>query len=132
MKKALKFLAAPSFRLFFDSDMEYCMKNLQEMLCLKQNSFFTFSKVFELSEITRILKSLKIDPEYKVRTAKDFVSYIKMKKIVQDEFKPNSNDTEIFTIKEMYEKFPSKHLDWLPMINNQLLKDSQRTLNDTI
>lgn len=132
VKNAVVFLPAPSTRLFFDHDMAYCKNESQEMLCLKQMDYFTFSEVFELSEITGILKSLKIDPEYKLSIAKDFVSYIKMKKAVQDEFKPNANDSEIFTIKQMYEKWPSKHLNWLPMINNQLLSDSQRTLNDTI
>lgn len=73
-----------------------------------------------------------MNTNYKNGIAKDFISYLKLKTDIQNNFKGNSNESMILTIKEMYEKYSSKYLDWLQIINNQLLNDSQRTLEDPI
>lgn len=60
------------------------------------------------------------------------MSYLPTKKVIQDQFKMFLNSSTFLTVKEMYEKYPSKYLDWLPMINGQLLSDSRITLEDKI
>lgn len=132
VKNAMASLSNLATRLFFDHLMTYCKNESRDMLCLKQNDYWTFSEIYELTEILETLRSLKVDASYKARIAKDFESYLIMKKTIQDKFRPNSNESLVLTIKEMYGKYPSKHLDWLQMINNQLLSDSQTTLEDEI
>lgn len=102
------------------------------MLCLNQNGDYTLSEFHELPQTLEILKSLKISKTYKVQLANHFKSYLTTKKTIQEKFKSNSGETAIMTIREMTEKYSSKHLDWLQMINKQLLRDSQKTLDDRI
>lgn len=101
-------------------------------MCLKQTNYYTFSEIFELTEIREILRNLKIDESLKDRIAKNFVSYLMMKKVTQNKFKPNDAEFVLLKIMEMYEKYPSKNLDWLQIINHQLLNDSQKSLDDKI
>lgn len=112
--------------------MKHCQHQSSEFLCLQPNDYYTFSEIFDLTEIREILKNLKIAESHKDRIAKDLVSYLITKQATQDKFKQKHTEFVILKIKEMYEKYPSKYLDWLPMINNQLLSDSQRSLDDKI
>lgn len=132
VKKAMKIRPRMSINLFFDHVLKRCQNKLREMLCFDESNSYTFSENYELTEILRLLVNLKIDKDYKTRTAEDYVLYLKKKKEVQDKFKANANESVIFPIKEMYTKYPSKYLDWLPMINNQLLRNSHQTLEDGI
>lgn len=118
--------------LFFDHSLTYCNYDSRQVLCLKEKVHWTVSKIRNWSEISEDLKNLKVDANYKVKIAEDYVSYLKKKKLSQDRFDPNSNEWLLLKIKDMYKKYPSKHLDWLQMINNLLLSDAQQTLDDEI
>lgn len=132
VQKAIAFLPLMSVSLFLGRNVTFCNNQSREMLCLQQDNFYTFRKLFEFNVITEKMKNLKIDSTYKDRIAKDFISYLKLKSTVQDHFKNKSSEPVILKIKEMYEKYPSKYLDWLQIINNQLLSESQRTLDDEV
>lgn len=73
-----------------------------------------------------------MDVAYKVKIATDFKHFLKMKKRVQDKFIKNIVEPEISTIREIVEKYTSKRIDWLQMINNQVLNDSKKTLDEKI
>lgn len=136
VKKAMISLSAGSIQLFFDHDLTYCKSESGEILCLEHNGAWKLSEIFEFNETIDVLRNLKIDDAYKVRIVQDFLSFLKMKKPVQDEFRRNLNSnlsgSVILTIKEMSEKYPSMHIDWLEMFNNQMLNDSRKSLDDTI
>lgn len=136
VKKAMISLSAGSMQLFFDHDFTYCKSESREILCLEHNGAWKFSEIFEFNETMDVLKNLKIDEAYKVRIVQDFESFLKMKTPIQDQFKTrlksNSNESIILTIKEINERYPSSHIDWLEMFNNQMLNDSRRSLNYTI
>lgn len=132
VKKAMVVRPAMAIELFFDHEIDYCKNGTMEMLCFQQSDYFTFSENYEIDEILGILKSLKIDENYKHRAAKIYVTYLKLKKIVQDKFEVYSKEFIIVKIKEMYTRYPSKYLDWQAMINSQLLRNSQQTLDDEI
>lgn len=63
---------------------------------------------------------------------KDFVTYVAMKKDLQELIRDSTGKPFILKIKKLNELYPSEHLDWLQLINSQLLNDSQKTLNDKI
>lgn len=132
VKNAMDSLSNLATRLFFNHFMTYCKNDLGDSLCLKQDDYWTFKNNYKKAEILEALRSLHVDVNYKSRIATDFESYLMMKKSIQEKFRPNANESLILTIRKMYEKYASKHLDWLQMINNQLLNDSQRTLEDEI
>lgn len=116
--------------IFFNREIVYCKNGTIEMLCLRD---LVNSDTEEDTEIiSDVFKNLNLNGNYKTRIEKDVKLYMMSKKLILDSFKSDSNETVILTIAEMYEKYPSKHLDWLQMINNQLLSDSQVTLDDQI
>lgn len=121
-----------SIRLFFDHQMTFCKNDSQEMLCMALNYYWTYSDDWELNGIVEALSSLLVIKETKFRVVQDFVEYLQTKKTVQDGLKANIQESEVLKIKELYKKYPSKYLDWLQIINNQLLAESQRTLEDEI
>lgn len=132
VKKAMEIRPQMSIGLFFDHVLKHCKNESRERLCFDQSNSWTFTESDDITEVLRLLKGLKIDTNHKTRAAENYVSYMKKKKDVQDEFKVYTNQTVLLPIKEMYAKYPSKYLDWLPMINNQLLRDSHLKLDDEI
>lgn len=135
LRNAMTSLSVFSIWLFFDFDLksDSCEIESRKILCINEHNYYTFSEIFELSEISETLTNLHTDAHFKERIAKNFVGYLKMKKPIQDQFQSdNSTEPAIFTIKEIYDKYPSKHLDWLPLINNLLLNDVQKTMDDEI
>lgn len=127
VKNAMAVLSAISTRVFFDTDVAFC----KEMLCFLLNDRYTFSEIYELS-LQEIFKYLHLDENYELQIRRDFSFYLQIKSIIQDKFKPYANETIILTISEINQKYPSKYLDWLHMINSQLLIDSHMTLDDKI
>lgn len=132
VKNAMKVRPRMSIEFFYDHVLKRCKNNSAEFLCFDQTNVWTFTENEEITEVLRILKDLKIDTNYKNRAAANYVSYLKMKRKIQDKFKAYTDQTVILSIKEMYVKYPSKYLDWLQMINNHLLRDSHQTLDDEI
>lgn len=133
VKNAMAAYSLNSIWVFFDHFFSSCKHESRNMLCLEQTDYLSIiTEHQELSEILETLKSLKVDAEYKNRIAGDFVFHQEAKKAIQAEFNAKSNESVILTIKDLNEKYPSKHLDWLTMFNNLLLRDSQMTLDDII
>lgn len=132
VKKAMAVRPSMWIEIFFDHVIKYCKSGSVEVLCFDQSDHWTFAENFELTEILEEIKDLKIDASYKNRAAENYVYFLKMKKPIQDKFKAHTNTTVNIKIEELYARYPSKHLDWLLMINNQLLQDSQQTLDDEI
>lgn len=99
---------------------------------MRSNNYWTYSDDWELNGIVEALSSLLVDKKTKFEVVKSFDDYLQTKKKVQDVLKFNILDTEVVKIRELYERYPSKYLDWLQIINNQLLTESHRTLDDDI
>lgn len=83
-------------------------------------------------ETLQVLKSLNISTSYKVRISEDEAKYLKLRNTVLKTFNDKAREFVILPIKELCKQIPSKHFDWLQMINSQLLNDSQKTLEDNI
>lgn len=132
VRNAMSVLSVYSIQIFFDHDLKYCTEDSRQKLCLELE-FFTVSHATDngVSDILEKLESLKID--HKDQMAKDLLTYLEMKKISQDQFKSfDSNEKMILTIKELNERYPSKYLNWLQMINEHLMADSQQTPDSEI
>lgn len=130
MKNLIHYLPQDMILLLFDRAIVFCENGSVEVLCLKQVGESDISSFFGL--LSETVKSLKLNDSYKTRIEKDCRLYLEKWKSTQDTFETSGSETVILPIKEMYEKFPTKHFDWLQMINNQLLSDSQVTLADKI
>lgn len=139
VKKAMVSLSYLSIELFFDHFLAHCTIDSIEMFCLYQDD--DLIEIDGLTETLEILKNLKIDANYKISIAKDFISFLDMKASFLARLKKfgvfslaenSSFPAVIMPIGELSKIFPSKHLDWLEMINNQLPIDSQKTLDDQI
>lgn len=128
----MAFLSKYSLRIIFDHDLTYCKNGKSEIMCLKSYDFFTFSDLFNVTDIFEMIRNLKMDKSYKKRIAENFVSFLKLKTPIQNQTKLNENESVILTFKDMFEQLPTKHLDWLEIVNSQLLNDSHVKLNDTI
>lgn len=99
-----------STEIFFDIVMGYCKIGSTEILCFRNTRAFSSSDIHKLPEIMIQLKNLKIDESYKVKIANDFVSHLKMRKPVQNQFDFNDDDlepSEFVNVKitEMYERY---------------------------
>lgn len=115
---------------FFGREIAFRQNGDFEILCLE---IVRDQDIYELTElVSEIFKNLKLNENSKTRIEKDFKLYLVSRKLIQDSFESDTNETVIVEIMEMYKKYPSKHLDWLHMINNQLSSDSQVALQDKI
>lgn len=132
VKKFIESQPDLSIRLFFDYEMTFCKNGSKEFLCMGSNNYWSYSDDWELNATVDALRNLLVDKPTKFKVVGAFIDYLKMKKKVQKKLKLNSSDIEVVKIKELYERFPSMYLDWLQIVNNQLLIESHRTLEDEI
>lgn len=126
--KAMHYLPRLTFLLFFDREIAFCKNGTIEVLCLDKVGKSDFIEYSE--SLTDVVRQLKLSKSYKTRIEEDFKLYLKKRKSQQ--LSTQFDETVIMEIEEINEKFPSKHFDWLNMINNQLLSNSQVTLYDKI
>lgn len=117
--------------VFSGHALAFCDQHqMHEKLCLEVADE---SEIINVPRVTfRLFKSLNLNANYKARIEKDYSRYLELRKSTLHELKPNLNESMILKIKEMNEIFPSKRLDWLQMINNHLMSDSQASPNDKI
>lgn len=129
LKKAIIYLFDTTFPLFFDHVVSFCKNGSKEILCFEHDDSNKDSKILAYEKFEQ-LKKLKLDESYKKQIVDDFISFMTLKKEVQGKISDPKSET--LTIAELYEKYPSPYLDWLPLINSWLLKDLKQTLDDKI
>lgn len=130
VKSAMKYLSEEIIDVFFDRTVIYCDHEMVEMLCLEKVRGQEIYKYPEL--VSEMFENLQLNKNYKNRIEEGLELYLGKRKLTEDSFESDCNDTMILQIKELNEKFPSKHVNWLQMINNQLLNDSLVTTEDKI
>lgn len=120
-------------QIFFGYTLNLRKTKTTESLSLEQNDNELPTQLilsFEKIGVIDLFQNLKIDESYKNQISEDFQSFLKS--ALRDKIESFSNETLILTIKEMYERYPSTHLDWLQIINNLMSNDSKKLMNDTI
>lgn len=132
VKKFIEAQPDLSIRLFFDYEMTFCRNGSKEFLCMGSNNYWSYSDDWELNATVDALSSLLVDKSTKFAVVQGFVDFLQKKMKVQNRLRYNITDIEVLKIKELYERYPSKYLDWLQIVNNQLLVESKRTLEDEI
>lgn len=127
--KALENMPSYMFNIFFARELIYCDIEAVK-LCLE--NFPTQIVEIREAEIVQSMKNVKLNEDYKTRIGKDYALYIQMRKLVKDSSDSNPNETVVLEVKELNQKYPSKHFDWLHLINRGLPTDFQATLKDKI
>lgn len=127
--KALEYLPYHTFMIFFVRYFTYC-DNEAVKLCFAESPV----RVGETteSEVLELMNNVKLNNDYKIRIGKDFVLYMQMRKLVLDSSDSNFNETVILEVKELNQKYPSKHFDWLNLIKRGLPTDFQAKPEDKI
>ena len=116
--------------LFFDHFLNRCKFENIEKLCLKMKIFWRYNKEVKI-DLPNILKPLKLPEEQKEQAVNDFLNFLLIKQPIQMEFR-NLSAPEIIKIKDLNRKFPEVQLDWLNLVNKQLLSRSKVTEDDEI
>lgn len=125
-------------KLFFDHDITICKREERQMLCFDHAGYswvYPSVKIIKSTVVLELFQRFQVDINNKMQIAIDYESFLRMKKAAVDfkgQQQSDSNGPMIVTIRELYEKYQSEHLDWLQMINKQLLSDSKNTLDDEI
>lgn len=101
-----------------------------EILCIKTDDTWRYLKREE-QDSRDILKLFKLDDDVKERAFNDYNNFLMNKKPVQVEL-TGKKESEVLKIKDLKTKFPELNLNWLKIINNQLLRQSQVTEDDDI
>ena len=117
-------------KLFFDHELERCVKNSTEYLCFQMSTGWKFTTEDE-KDATNLLKHLKLPEDQINEIVDDFLHFLRKKKLIQEEFE-EMNEPEVIKIADLSEKFPQIKLDWLELINNQMLSNLKVSGNDEI
>ena len=117
-------------KLFFDHQLERCVKNSDEYLCFTMSTGWKFTTE-DKKDATRVLKHLKLSEDQITEIVDDFIHFLRKKKLIQDEFEEMS-ESSVVKIADLSEKFPQINLDWLKLINSQMLSDLKVSENDEI
>lgn len=122
-----------SLWIFLDQFLSRCndpRDNSTEILCIKADDTWRYIKREE-QDSRDILKLFKLDDDVKARAFNDYNNFLMKKKPVQVELS-GKKETEVLKIKDLKTKFPELNLNWLKIINNQMLRQSQVTEEDDI
>lgn len=114
-------------QLFFDHSLSRCVN---ETLCLKHYVQWTYDKTLIL-DVEDVLKSLKLEKTAIETAFKSFSNVMRLKRIIQVKVR-NSSQSETFRIKELPNRFPELHIDWLRFINSHQLHSSEASKEDEI
>lgn len=101
----------------------------QEILCFQADQKKYHGKLQQ--ETLRVLKSLKLNQHAKEAATESVIDFITRKKSIVEEL-GNVAKFEVVKIKDLTAKFPKYNLNWLRIINDQLMKKSRQTGDDEI
>lgn len=120
--------------VFLDHKLTRCKnpKNETEndVLCFNMDNGWRVAKNV-MNDTIDILEPFKLSESAKARAVKDFIDFLSLKNVHQKKFKDNAKP-EVFKIREFNSKFSQLNLDWLKIINSQLLGKSKLTEEDEI
>lgn len=119
--------------IFLDQFLSRCddpRDNSTEILCFKADDKWRFIKREE-QDSKDILKLFKLDDDVKEDAFNDYNNFLMKKQPVQVEL-TGKREMEVLKIKDLKKKFPELNLNWLKIINNQLLRQSQVTEDEEI
>lgn len=106
----------------------------KEILCFEVEYFWTYEENFE-NDTLNILKSFNISRLQKEKIAKNFAHFlsIKLPKIFKlYQFADPTRDSSFWKIGDLKNKLTGFNLNWLKIINDQLMADSHVSESDEI
>lgn len=121
--------------LFLDHRFARCKDprdEMNEIVCFKMNNGWRFNNKVE-NDTLDILKAFDslINDDVKKAAVKDFLDFLFIKKPLQDKLIQQAKP-EVMKIDEMAIRFPNLDIDWLKVLNTQLMKTSQLSKDDEI
>lgn len=99
-----------------------------EILCFRFQSSSTSPG--HRRDILEMFKSLSMNGNLKVQATESYLTFLNSKQLLEKEF--NSSEKMVFRIKELPRMFPNLTLDWVKLINENLLSHSHITDDDEI
>lgn len=118
--------------LFLQHHLNQCKdprNQSQEILCFQADQKKYHGKLEQ--EILKVLKSLKLNQSAKEAATESAINFILRKRSIVGELE-NIAKFEVVKIKDLAAKFPKYNLNWLKIINDQLMKKSRHTGDDEI
>lgn len=118
--------------LFLQHHLNQCKdprNQSREILCFQADRKKYHGKLEQ--ETLRVLKSLKLNQSAKEAATESAINFILRKKSIVGELE-NMAKFEVVKIKDLAAKFPKYNLNWLKIINDQLMKKSRQTGDDEI
>lgn len=100
----------------------------REILCFKGDTEFIKSDKLE-NDFTYILRFMHIDSNLVEKGVKSLIDFMQKQETVRNETKAVSL---VMTIEELKYKFAMIPINWLELINSQMLRDSQVTEKEEI
>jgi hypothetical protein len=119
--------------LFLDHKLLRCKdprNTSSKVLCFRMNNGWKFGEKVE-NDTLDILKPLQLDSDVKVAAVKNFIEFLQIKRPLQNKFS-KTGKAKIVQIKNLKEMFPNLDLDWLKIVNLQLMEHSQKSEDDEI
>lgn len=122
-----------SINVFMDHIFLLCknpINDSSDILCFRTTNDWGSSTRYE-SDMEYTLTKFNIQESLKKDMIKDLTVFLSLKERLQEKLKA-AGRSEILKISQLNRRFHQFNLDWLKMINSQLLKKSQLTEEDEI
>lgn len=120
--------------LFLGHELNRCSdprNSSNRVLCLKITNDFKFDMSSIRSDIAQVFVPLKLDKAMIKVAVNNFVDFIKFKQNLEENLK-NRSERKILKIRDLRREFPQLNVDWLKVVNDQMMSEEKMTEDDVI